>query len=96
MYDDVLMDILQHKHVHYVFPGGRGSTKSSFVGIVIPLLLVQNPKVHALCFRKVGNTIQDSIYSQVVWGIYQLGLQAMFEHQLLFHLLSCKSGVHWS
>ena len=80
MYDDVLMDILEHKHVHYVFSGGRGSTKSSFVGgISIPLLILQNPNVHAICFRKVGNTIQNSIYSQVAWGIYQLGLDSLFK-----------------
>ena len=79
MYDDVLMDILSHKHVHYVFAGGRGSTKSSFVGgIVIPLLIMQNPNIHAVCFRKVGNTIQTSIYSQVVWGIFQLGMDSLF------------------
>lgn len=80
MYDDVLIDILEHKHVHYVFPGGRGSTKSSFVGgIVIPLLIVNNPLAHAVCFRQVGNTIQTSIFAQVVWGIYQLGLESLFD-----------------
>ena len=78
MYDDVLDDILHHHHTRYIFAGGRGSTKSSFVGISIPLLIVQNPKCHAICFRKVGNTIQNSIYSQVVWGIYQLGLGELF------------------
>lgn len=79
MYKPVLKDILAHNHVHYVFAGGRGSTKSSFVGgISIPLLLIQNPKIHAACFRKVGNTIQNSIFSQVVWGIYQLGLDSLF------------------
>ena len=78
MYDDVLDDILHHEHTHYVFAGGRGSTKSSFVGMVIPLLLVKYPKIHAACFRKVGNTIQNSIYSQVQWGIYQLGLGELF------------------
>lgn len=79
MYDSVLKDIFTHQHVHYVFPGGRGSTKSSFVGgIAIPLLIMQNPKVHAICFRKIANTIQTSIFPQVVWGIYQLGLESLF------------------
>lgn len=79
MYDDVLQDILGHRHTHYVFPGGRGSTKSSFVGgICTPLLIMQNPKCHALCFRKVANTIQNSIFSQVIWGIYQLGIDSLF------------------
>jgi len=79
MYDDVLIDIFKHNHVHYVFAGGRGSTKSSFVGgITIPLLIMQNPQIHAVCFRKIGNTIQNSIYSQVAWGIHQLGLESLF------------------
>ena len=78
MYDEVLQDILEHKHTHYVFPGGRGSCKSSFVGLAIPLLLVSNPQIHAACFRKVGNTIQNSIRAQIEWGIYKLGLQDLF------------------
>ena len=79
MYDDVLEDMFNHGHTHYVFAGGRGSTKSSFAGgIAIPLLLMQNPNVHAVCFRKVGNTIQNSVHSQVTWGIYQLGLDSLF------------------
>lgn len=78
MYDNVLRDILEHKHVHYTFPGGRGSTKSSFVGVAIPLIIVNNPLVHAACFRKVGNTIQNSIRAQIEWGIYKLGLDDLF------------------
>ena len=78
MYDDVIRDIFEHKHTHYTFPGGRGSCKSSFVGIAIPLIVVNNPLVHAACFRKVGNTIQNSIRAQIEWGIYKLGLQDLF------------------
>lgn len=80
MYDDVLEDVLEHRHTHYVFPGGRGSTKSSFVGgVAIPLLIMQNPDIHATCFRKVANTIQTSIFPQVVWGIYKLGVEHLFK-----------------
>lgn len=80
MYDDVLEDILSHRHIHYVFPGGRGSTKSSFVGgIALPLVLMANPNVHAVCFRKVANTIQNSIFSQVKWGLYQMGIDSLFQ-----------------
>lgn len=78
MYDDVLLDIFRHNHVHYVFPGGRGSTKSSFMAIAILLLMIANPDVNAVCFRKIGNTIQNSIYSQIVWAIYELGLEGLF------------------
>lgn len=80
MYDDTLLDVLRHKHTHYIFAGGRGSTKSSFVGgIAIPLLIMSHPKIHAVCFRKVANTIQTSIFPQVVWGIYQMGLEDLFK-----------------
>ncbi|MBO6272795.1 PBSX family phage terminase large subunit [bacterium] len=79
MYYDVLEDILTHRHTHYVFPGGRGSTKSSFAGgVCVPLLIIQNPQCHAVCFRKVANTIQNSIFSQVVWGIYQMRIEHLF------------------
>lgn len=78
-YDEVFRDIMQHRHVHYCMKGGRGSTKSSFIGgISIPLLIMQYPNVNAVCFRKVGNTVQNSIYSQVTWGIYTMGLQDLF------------------
>ena len=79
MYDEVLEDVLSHGHTHYVGKGGRGSTKSSFYGgICIPLLIMSYPNIHAVCFRKVGNTIQNSIYSQIVWGIYKLGVESLF------------------
>ena len=79
-YDKVLYDILEHRHTHYVFAGGRGSTKSTFTGaICIPLLIMANPNIHAVCFRKIGNTVQNSIFQQIIWGIYQLGLDSLFK-----------------
>lgn len=78
MYDDVLNDILNHYHTHYCFPGGRGSTKSSFIGLVIPLLIIKNPNIHAVIFRKVGNTIQKSTRAQIEWGIHKWGFDDLF------------------
>lgn len=79
MYDDVLTDILQHEHTHYVFAGGRGSTKSSFISEAIPLLMIQNSDVHACVFRKVANTLKTSVFEQMQWGIEQLGLSKYFK-----------------
>ena len=80
MYKPVFRDIMLHGHTHYIGSGGRGSTKSSFYGgIAIPMLIVTYPELNAVCFRKVGNTIQNSIYSQVVWGIEKLGLTSLFK-----------------
>lgn len=78
MYKDVLKDILTHQHTHYTFPGGRGSTKSSFISETIPLILLQHPDVHAVIFRKVGNTIKNSVYAQMCWSIDKLGLTPLF------------------
>ena len=81
-FDNVFNSIMEHKYTNYIFPGGRGSTKSSFVGgIVVPLLLIMNPKCHACCFRKIGNTLKTSVYAQVEWGINELGLHDYF----IFH-----------
>ena len=81
-YYDVIEDILNHDHTHYKLYGGRGSTKSSFISIVIPLLIISNPKVHACVFRKVGNTLKTSVYGQVQWGIDQLGLWEYFRFKV--------------
>ena len=78
MYAPVLKDILRHDHVHYVFPGGRGSTKSSFISEAIPLIMLSNPNVHVVVFRKVGNTMKNSVWAQIVWGIEKLGLSQFF------------------
>jgi len=79
VYDDPLNDILDHKHVHYVFKGGRGSAKSSLISEVIPLLIIANPSVHAVIFRKVGNTLKNSVFSQMIWGIEMMGLTQFFK-----------------
>ena len=79
MYDSVLEDIFDHRHTHYVFAGGRGSTKSSFISLAIILLILANPNTHALIFRKVGNTIKNSIWGQMVWAIFELGLEQLFK-----------------
>ena len=78
-FQPILNDILDHKHVHYVFKGGRGSTKSSFISEAIPIVMVNNPSVHAIVFRKVGNTMKNSVWSQICWGISQLGLDDYFQ-----------------
>lgn len=78
VYRDVFEDVMLHKHSRYVFPGGRGSLKSSTISILIPLLIVNYPNIHAACFRQVGNTVQKSVFAQIEWGIYKLGFESLF------------------
>ena len=73
-------DIQKHKHTHYWLDGGRGSTKSSFISLEVILLLIQNPSVNALVLRKVGETLRDSVFAQILWAIDSLSLSEYFKH----------------
>lgn len=70
--------IKSHDYSEFVFPGGRGSCKSSFVSEEIPLIIKQNPQINALVLRKYGNTLKDSVFNQLLWAIDILGLSSEF------------------
>jgi PBSX family phage terminase large subunit len=74
----VLFDIEDHAHTEYVFPGGRGSTKSSFVSLDIIDLLMKFETMHALILRQYSNTLKDSVYAQIKWAISALELDDEF------------------
>lgn len=80
-FDEVADDVKRHGHTHYDLSGGRGSLKSSFVSLIVPPLLIGNPGTHALVLRKVGNTIRDSVYSQYMWAIGELGMAHLWKAQ---------------
>lgn len=61
-------------YTHYWLDGGRGSTKSSFVGIEIILGIMKDPNANAVVIRKVKDTLKDSVYEQLVWAIDILGV----------------------
>lgn len=63
----------------YVFAGGRGSLKSSYISLKIIELLKNHPTMHACVVRKVGNTLRDSVFAQMKWAIHELGLDEEFE-----------------
>nr|DAJ64485.1 MAG TPA: terminase large subunit [Caudoviricetes sp.] len=71
-------DIEDGKVQEFVAKGGRGSTKSSFIGVEVILQLRAHPQCHAAVFRKVGNTLRTSVYAQIVWAINELGLHDHF------------------
>lgn len=72
-------DIKAGNHLEYWLKGGRGSTKSSFISIEIILNLLKDPQAHAMCFRKVGNKLEKSVYNQLKWSINALGLSSYFQ-----------------
>ena len=75
LYDDLKRD----GHAEYWLKGGRGSTKSSFISLVIVRGLLADSNANAIIYRKVGNTIKDSVYSQMLWAIDQLQLAPWFQ-----------------
>lgn len=79
-FSSVVFDIEEHNHSEYVFPGGRGSTKSSFVSLNIIDLIMKSEEMHACILRNVGNTLKDSVYSQILWAISALGLDDEFTY----------------
>lgn len=77
-FSSVLFDIAEQGHSEYIFPGGRGSTKSSFCGLNVVDLIMSNENMHACVLRAVANTLKDSVYSQILWAISALGLDDEF------------------
>lgn len=70
---DVYRDIQDRGHYEYWLEGGRGSDKSSMWSEIVTELLENNPNMCALLIRKVANTLKDSVYNQMKWGIDKLG-----------------------
>lgn len=72
-------DIVDGKHTYYDLFGGRGSTKSTFIGVEIPLGIMQDPLANGIVFRKVASTIGTSVFEQVLWGIDALGVNDLWK-----------------
>lgn len=77
-----IRDIRDKKHLEYVFKGGRGSTKSTTVGMTIVELMKNNHDIHAVVCRKVGNTIKDSVYNKIKWAIGKQEFTEEFDSKL--------------
>lgn len=74
-------DIQSGKHTYYDLTGGRGSLKSSFVSveIIYNMMKKQNAKKHAVIYRKVGDTLETSVFSQIEWAIDILGVSRLWK-----------------
>lgn len=74
-------DLVDSKHTYYNLYGGRGSTKSSFIGTEIVLGIISDPLANALVYRKIGNTIANSVFEQVLWSIEALGMSHLWKER---------------
>ena len=78
-YNKAFRAIISHKKERYTFTGGRASCKSSFISLVIVILIVMFPSYNALILRKTAKTLRRSVFEQIVWAINKLGLTARFK-----------------
>nr|DAP04108.1 MAG TPA: terminase large subunit [Caudoviricetes sp.] len=81
-FHQAIRDIRDKEHLEYVFKGGRGSTKSTTVGMTIIELMKNNHDIHAVVCRKVGNTIKDSVYNKIKWAIGKQEFTEEFDSKL--------------
>jgi len=67
-----------HKFLRHVLKGGRGSAKSTHIAIRLIFDMMKYP-VTTLCVRKVGNTIEGSVFEQLKEAIDILGVGAYWK-----------------
>lgn len=71
-------DIIAGGNTYYWLRGGRGSTKSSFASLEIPLGMMrdaaQGIMTHALVMRRYEVNCRTSVYEQIKWAINALGV----------------------
>lgn len=79
----VYWDVMEGLHTYYDLYGGRGSTKSSFISIMLVLGIMQDRTSNAVVFRKVASTLSTSVFAQVEWAIDALDVS---------HLWKCTSN----
>ena len=62
--------------------GGRGSGKSSYLSIELVVQLLKHPDCHGVVVRKVAATLRTSVYAQLQWAVWKLGLGNYFRFSL--------------
>jgi PBSX family phage terminase large subunit len=78
-FHELINPILDAKFSKIRLTGGRGSTKSSFASLILVYGIMEDYhmrgiKTHAICLRKVANTLKDSVYPKIKWAINALGV----------------------
>ena len=75
VFDEVLYTLKSH----IVLKGGRASTKSSVVSIDLVNDFINDPNGNVVVLRKVGKYLRMSVYEQIRWAIYEMGLANQFK-----------------
>lgn len=62
-----------------VVKGSRGSKKSKTAALNLIYRIVRYPLSNALCVRRYGNTLRDSMFSDLKWAVHQLQLDEWWD-----------------
>ena len=79
---ELFWEVCEGKYEEFWLKGGRGSGKSSFVSIVILCMLLRDRRANAVIYRKIAETLRESVFAQMQWAARQLGLDGYFRYQL--------------
>jgi len=71
--------ILLNTLTEYWLRGGRGSTKSSFISIILILAIIKEPDANVIVFRRFDNEVRDSVFGQLKWAINKLQVDHLFK-----------------
>lgn len=58
--------------------GGRSSFKSSVISLKLVKDFIEDPNGNVVVMRKVAKYLRTSVYEQIQWAIYTMGLQDQF------------------
>lgn len=75
--------VWQSKKPYNILKGGRNSFKSSVITLKLIIIMlwyiVRGETANIVIIRKVANTIRDSVYNQIQWGLTLFGLTSRFK-----------------
>ena len=81
-FHSVHRDIGESAHTHYALCGGRGSCKSSFVSLEIIRGIMADKNANAMAVRKIGKSLRESVYEQLLWAIDILGARDLWDSRV--------------
>ncbi len=79
---DVWREAREGRYDELWLHGGRGSCKTSFAALYILRGLMDDPQANAIAYRKVAETLRESVYAHFVWAIGLLGVRDWFRMKL--------------
>ena len=72
-------DFVNTRKRYRVCKGSRGSKKSKTTALDMIRKLKKYPESNGLCVRRYGNTLRDSVYSDLKWAIHKLKMDDEFD-----------------